>query len=55
MLIAVTKHSVLHLHKVQAETAELVQIYKATLEFKDKLVKAYAMVFASVECVYCGL
>ena len=33
---------------------EQVQTYKTALEFKDKQVKAYAMVFAGSECVYCG-
>ena len=55
VLISVANHFVLHhLHKVQVETTEQVQIYKASLELKDKQVKAYAMVFFGSECVYCG-
>ena len=54
MLIAVTKHSVLHLHDIHAKATEQVQTYKTALEFKGKQVKAYAMVFSGSECVYCG-
>jgi hypothetical protein len=46
MLIAVTKHSDLHLHDIHAKAAEHLQIYKTVLEFKDKQVKVYALFFA---------
>ena len=36
------------------DAAEQVQRYKSALEFRDRQVKAYAMVFAGSECVYCG-
>ena len=28
--------------------------YKSAMEFRDRQVKAYAMVFVGSECVYCG-
>jgi hypothetical protein len=36
------------------EAAGQVQMYKTALEFRDKTVKACAMIFAGSECVYCG-
>ena len=36
------------------EATEQVNTYKRAIEFKDKTVKAYAMVFTGSECVYCG-
>lgn len=36
------------------EATEQVNTYKRAIEFKDKSVKAYAMVFTGSECVYCG-
>ena len=39
---------------LKKEATEQVQTYRTALEFKDKQVKAYAMVFSSSECVYCG-
>ncbi|MBP3749808.1 MAG: AAA family ATPase [Ruminobacter sp.] len=36
------------------DATEQVNTYKTALEFRDKTVKAYAMVFAGSECVYCG-
>ena len=36
------------------DATEQVQRYKAALEFRDRQVKAYAMVFAGSDCVYCG-
>ncbi len=35
------------------EATEQVNTYKRAIEFKDKTVKAYAMVFTGSECVYC--
>ena len=35
------------------EATEQVNTYKRAIEFKDKSVKAYAMVFTGSECVYC--
>ena len=43
------------IESLKKEAAEQVQTCKTALEFKDKQVKAYAMVFAGSECVYCGL
>jgi hypothetical protein len=44
VLISVANLFVLHhLHKVQVETTEQVQIYKTGLVFKDKQVKGYAV------------
>lgn len=42
------------LETLKKEAVEQVNIYKTAIEFKDKPVKAYAMVFAGSECVYCG-
>ena len=42
------------IESLKKEASEQVQTYKTALEFKDKQVKAYAMVFAGSECVYCG-
>ena len=42
------------IESLKKEATEQVQTYKTALEFKDKQVKAYAMVFAGSECVYCG-
>ena len=36
------------------EASEQVLKYKSALDFKGKNVKAYAMVFAGPDCVYCG-
>ena len=36
------------------DATEQVQRYKSALEFRDRQVKAYAMVFVGSECVYCG-
>ncbi len=35
------------------DATEQVQRYKSALEFRDRQVKAYAMVFVGSECVYC--
>ena len=43
-----------HHRSITLEATEQVQIYKTILEFKNKPVKAYAMVFAGFECTYCG-
>ena len=42
------------LETLKKEAVEQVNIYKTAIEFKDKPVKAYAMVFVGSECVYCG-
>ena len=42
------------IQKTVKEATEQVQRYKTALEFRNKLVKAYAMVFAGSDCVYCG-
>ena len=39
---------------LKKEATEQVQMYKNAIEFRDKTVKAYAMIFAGSECVYCG-
>ncbi len=31
-----------------------VQVYKSAFEFRDRQVKAYAMIFVGSDCVYCG-
>ncbi len=36
------------------DATEQVQRYKSAMEFRDRQVKAYAMVFVGSECVYCG-
>ena len=36
------------------DATEQVQRYKSAIEFKDRQVKAYAMVFVGSDCVYCG-
>ncbi len=43
------------LESLKKEATDQAQTYKTALEFKDKQVKAYAMVFSGSECVYCGL
>ena len=43
------------LESLKNEATEQVNTYKTALEFKDKPVKAYAMIFSGSECVYCGL
>ncbi|SFK56660.1 hypothetical protein SAMN04487865_11151, partial [Succinivibrio dextrinosolvens] len=35
------------------EASEQVIKYKSALDFKGKNVKAYAMIFAGPDCVYC--
>ena len=42
------------LETLKKEATEQVRTYKTALEFKDKPIKAYAMVFAGSECVHCG-
>lgn len=42
------------IEELKKEATEQVNNYKTALEFRDKLVKAYAMVFVGSECVYCG-
>jgi hypothetical protein len=36
------------------DATEQVLRYKSAMEFRDRQVKAYAMVFVGSECVYCG-
>ena len=36
------------------DATEQVQRYKSALEFRDRKVKAYVMVFVGSDCVYCG-
>ena len=36
------------------EATDQVQGYKSALEFRNRLVKAYAMIFVGANCVYCG-
>jgi hypothetical protein len=42
------------IESLKKEAAEQVQTYRTALEFRDKQVKSYAMVFAGSDCVYCG-
>lgn len=42
------------IENLKNEAVDQVNTYKTALEFKDKQVKAYAMVFAGSECVYWG-
>ena len=42
------------LETLKKEATEQVRTYKTALEFKDKPIKAYAMIFAGSECVHCG-
>ena len=42
------------LETLKKEATEQVNTYKTALEFRDKPVKAYAMVFSGSDCVYCG-
>ena len=42
------------IESLKKEAAEQVQTYRTALEFRDKQVKCYAMVFAGSDCVYCG-
>ena len=39
---------------LKEEAADQVATYKTALEFRNQRVKAYAMIFAGSECVYCG-
>ena len=36
------------------EATDQVQRYKSAREFRDRQVKAYAMIFVDSDCVYCG-
>jgi hypothetical protein len=36
------------------DATEQVLRYKSALEFRDRQIKAYAMVFAGSDCVHCG-
>ena len=42
------------LETLKKEATEQINTYKTALEFRDKPVKAYAMVFSGSDCVYCG-
>ena len=42
------------IESLKKEATEQTHIYKTAHEFRDKKVKAYAMVFSGSECVYCG-
>ena len=42
------------IESLKKEAIEQVGTYKSALEFKDKNVMAYAMIFSGSECVYCG-
>ena len=42
------------IENLKKEATEQVRMYRTALEFRDKPVKAYAMIFAGSECVYCG-
>ncbi len=42
------------IENLKKEATEQVRMYKTAQEFRDKPVKAYAMIFAGSECVYCG-
>ena len=42
------------IESLKKEASEQVCTYKSALEFKDKNVMAYAMIFSGSECVYCG-
>jgi len=43
-----------HYRSITLKAGEQVNTYKTAMEFKGKPVKAYAMVFAGSECVYCS-
>ena len=42
------------IESLKKEAIEQVGAYRSALEFKDKNVMAYAMIFSGSECVYCG-
>jgi len=42
-----------HLESLRNEAIRQVNSYKKAIEFKDRNVKAYAMIFSGSECVYC--
>ena len=43
------------LQRLVNKAAEELTAYKSALEFKGRNVKAYAMVFAGPDCIYCKL
>ena len=43
-----------HHRSITLKASEQINTYKTAMEFKGKPVKAYAMVFAGSEFVYCG-
>jgi DNA integrity scanning protein DisA with diadenylate cyclase activity len=42
------------IQKTVKEATDQVQRYKSALDFRDRQVKAYAMIFVGSDCVYCG-
>ncbi|MBQ8706490.1 MAG: AAA family ATPase [Succinivibrionaceae bacterium] len=42
------------LAKLREEAADQVSDYRSALEFRDKLVKSFVMIFSGCQCVYCG-
>ena len=42
------------LEALKKEATEQINTYKTALEFKDRLVKGYTMIFVGAECSYCG-
>ncbi len=46
-----TKEKIASLKK---EAIDQIEMYKTAIEFRDKQVKAYAMIFAGSECIYCA-
>ncbi len=46
-----TKEKIASLKK---EALDQIEMYKTAIEFRDKQVKAYAMIFAGSECIYCA-
>ena len=52
---ATAKDSVEKLNHLVREASEQVLEYKSSLDFKERNVKAYVMVFSGPECIYCEL
>lgn len=43
-----------HHRSITLKASEQINTYKTAMEFNDKPVKAYAMIFAVLEWLYCG-
>ena len=46
--------TVAKIESLKREAFEQLNTYRNALEFRGRMVKAYAMVFSGSECVYCG-